>query len=61
MAQEILKLPIDGNGDGFVDPEEWQGSRRTRGMFEQAGIRLDKMSLEQFSQHYVRLMSNGGR
>jgi len=60
MASETFKR-LDGNGDGFVDPEEWQGSRRTRGMFEQAGIRLDKMSLEQFSQHYVRLMSNGGR
>lgn len=60
MASESFRR-LDGNGDGFVDTEEWQGSRRTRGMFEQAGIRLDKMSLEQFSQHYVRLTSNGGR
>ena len=60
MASESFKR-LDGNGDGFIDPGEWQGSRRTRGMFEQAGIRLERMSLEQFSQHYVRLMSNGGR
>lgn len=60
MASESFRR-LDGNGDGFIDTEEWQRSRRTRGMFEQAGIRLEKMSLEQFSQHYVRLMSNGGR
>ncbi len=59
MASESFKR-LDGNGDGFVDTTEWQGSRRTRGMFEQAGIRLERMSLEQFSQHYVRLMSSGG-
>ena len=59
MASETFKR-LDGNGDGFIDTEEWQGSRRTRGMFEQAGIRLERMSLEQFSQHYVRLMSGGG-
>ncbi len=59
MASESFKR-LDGNGDGFIETEEWQGSRRTRGMFEQAGIRLDRMSLEQFSQHYVRLMSSGG-
>jgi hypothetical protein len=59
MASESFRR-LDGNGDGFIDTEEWQNSRRTRGMFEQAGIRLEKMSLEQFSQHYVRLMSNGG-
>jgi hypothetical protein len=59
MASESFKR-LDGNGDGFIDTEEWQNSRRTRGMFEQAGIRLEKMSLEQFSQHYVRLMNSGG-
>jgi hypothetical protein len=59
MASESFRR-LDGNGDGFIDTEEWQNSRRTRGMFEQAGIRLEKMSLEQFSQHYVRLMSSGG-
>ena len=60
MASESFRR-LDGNGDSFIDTNEWQGSRRTRGMFEQAGIRLERMSLEQFSQHYVRLMSNGGR
>jgi hypothetical protein len=58
MASESFKR-LDGNGDGFIDPAEWQQSRRTRGMFEQAGIRLDRMNLEQFTQHYVRLNSSG--
>lgn len=59
MATESFRR-LDGNTDGFIDPDEWQQSRRTRAMFEQAGIRLEKMSLEQFTQHYVKL-SSGGR
>ena len=51
---------LDSNSDGFVDPAEWQQSRRTKGLFEQAGIRLDKMSLADFTAHYVRLTANGG-
>ncbi len=59
IAPEIFKR-LDGNGDGSIDPEEWQQSRRTREMFEQAGIKLEKMSVEQFSQHYLRLSANNG-
>lgn len=59
MAAETFKR-LDGNGDSFVDSNEWQQSRRTRGMFEDAGIKLDRMSLDQFTQHYVRLSSNNG-
>ena len=51
---------LDSNADGFVDSAEWQQSRRTKGMFEQAGIRLDRMSLADFTAHYVRLNANGG-
>ncbi len=60
MAAESFKR-LDGNSDGFVDSNEWQQSRRTRGMFEQAGIRLDKMSLADFTKHYVKLSASGGR
>jgi hypothetical protein len=51
---------LDSNSDGFIDSAEWQQSRRTRGMFEQAGIRLDRMSLADFTAHYTRLTANGG-
>jgi len=42
---------LDQNQDGFIDAEEFQQSRRVRGMFEQAGIQPEKMSLEQFTQN----------
>jgi Ca2+-binding EF-hand superfamily protein len=51
---------LDSNRDGFVDASEWQQSRRAREMFEQAGIRLDKMSREQFTQTYLKLTANSG-
>lgn len=46
---------LDGNRDGFVDSDEWQQSRRVRGMFEQAGIRLDRMSKDQFLANFQRV------
>jgi hypothetical protein len=46
---------LDGNRDGFVDADEWQQSRRVRGMFEQAGIRVDRMSKDQFLANFQRL------
>jgi Ca2+-binding EF-hand superfamily protein len=51
---------LDSNRDGFIDSNEWQQSRRVRGMFEEAGIRLDKMSREQFTQTYIKLSANSG-
>lgn len=42
---------LDQNQDGFIDTDEFQQSRRVRGMFEQAGIPPAKMSLEQFTQN----------
>jgi len=51
---------LDANRDGFVDPEEWQQSRRVRGMFEQAGIRLDKMSREQFTKNFLKVSATSG-
>jgi hypothetical protein len=49
---------LDGNRDGFVDGDEWQQSRRVRGMFEQAGIPLDRMSKDQFMANFQRLSSS---
>lgn len=51
---------LDSNRDGFVDTDEWQQSRRVRGMFEGAGIQLDKMSREQFTQSFLKLSANSG-
>jgi Ca2+-binding EF-hand superfamily protein len=45
---------LDQNQDGFIDADEFQGSRRVRGMFEQAGIPLEKMSLDQFTQNFQK-------
>ena len=56
---------LDQNQDGFIDPDEFQQSRRVRGMFEQAGIPPAKMSLEQFTQNLQKAteatQSTGGR
>jgi len=56
---------LDANQDGFIDTDEFQQSRRVRGMFEQAGIPPGKMSLEQFTQNLEKAtaatQSSGGR
>lgn len=46
---------LDQNGNGRIEPDEWQQSRRVRGMFEQAGIKLDSMNLDQFTQNLARV------
>lgn len=56
---------LDQNQDGFIDTDEFQQSRRVRGMFEQAGIPPAKMSLDQFTQNLQKAtaatQSSGGR
>lgn len=56
---------LDQNQDGVIDTDELQGSRRVRGMFEQAGIPLEQMSAEQFAENFriasEASPSNGGR
>ena len=56
---------LDQNQDGVIDTDELQGSRRVRGMFEQAGIPLEQMSSEQFTENFRKAseasQSNGGR
>jgi hypothetical protein len=48
---------LDQNGNGIIESAEWQQSRRVRGMFEQAGIRLDNMNLQQFTENLTRVTS----
>ncbi|MBC7967896.1 MAG: hypothetical protein H7Z17_18445 [Fuerstia sp.] len=56
---------LDTNQDGTIDTEEFQQSRRTRAMFEQAGIPPQSMTLEQFTKNMQKAteatQSNGGR
>lgn len=56
---------LDQNQDGFIDPDEFQQSRRVRGMFEEAGIPPAKMSLQEFTQNLEKAtqvsQSRGGR
>ena len=56
---------LDANQDGTIDTDEFQQSRRTRAMFEQAGIPPQNMNLEQFTRNMQKAteatQSNGGR
>ena len=56
---------LDTNQDGTIDTDEFQQSRRTRTMFEQAGIQPQNMNLEQFTRNMQKAteatQSNGGR
>ena len=47
---------LDTNKDGKVTPEEMQASRRIRPMFEKAGIKIETMSQEEFSNRYIQAM-----
>jgi hypothetical protein len=60
--QYFTRLDTDGNGT--IDTNEWQQSRRVRGMFEQAGIPIGNMNLQQFTQNLEKAsgaQSGGGR
>lgn len=56
---------LDTNQDGTIDTNEFQQSRRTRSMFEQAGIPPQNMTLDQFTKNLQKAteatQSNGGR
>ena len=45
---------IDRDADGRVSAEELGNSRRTRSMFQNAGIELTDMSQEQFQKNYMK-------
>ena len=56
---------LDTNQDGTIDANEFQQSRRTRTMFEQAGIQPQNMNLEQFTANLQKAteaaQASGGR
>ncbi|MFN5898698.1 MAG: EF-hand domain-containing protein, partial [Planctomyces sp.] len=52
---------LDQNQNGRIDPEEWEQSRRVRGMFEQAGIKLDAMDLATFTKNLERATAAAGQ
>lgn len=60
MAPDLFRR-LDTNQNGFIDTDEWQQSRRTREMFESAGIPLERMNVQQFTQQYVNLAGNSDR
>lgn len=60
MAQSYFSR-LDQNQDGRIDPTEWEQSRRVRGLFEQAGIRLDSMDLATFTKNLQRATAGAGQ
>jgi hypothetical protein len=55
---------LDTDGNGTIDTNEWQQSRRVRGMFEQAGIQIGNMNLQQFTANLEKATAGqqgGGR
>jgi len=60
MAQSYFSR-LDQNQDGRIDPTEWEQSRRVRGLFEQAGIRLDSMDLATFTKNLERATAGAGQ
>ncbi len=49
---------LDTDQSGTISPREWQESRRVRGMFEQAGIPLSEMNLQQFAENLAKATGN---
>lgn len=52
---------LDTDQNGTITGNEWQESRRVRGMFEQAGIPLSDMNLQQFSENLAKVSGNNQR
>ncbi len=52
---------LDTDQNGTITSNEWQESRRVRGMFEQAGIPLSDMNLQQFSENLAKVSGNNQR
>lgn len=49
---------LDTDQNGVISTTEWQESRRIRGMFEQAGIPISEMNLQQFAENLARASGN---
>lgn len=60
MAQMYFQR-LDRDQDGVVSVSEMQESQRARGMFENAGIPITDMNLQQFSDNLAKASSGGGR
>jgi hypothetical protein len=60
MAQSYFSR-LDQNQDGRIDTTEWEQSRRVRGMFEQAGIRIESMDLGTFTKNLERATAASGQ
>jgi len=52
---------LDRDGDGTISSEEFQRSRRVRGMFEAAGVEMRDMSESDFVRTYAKVAAGGGR
>ncbi|MEQ9411374.1 MAG: hypothetical protein RIK87_26910 [Fuerstiella sp.] len=51
---------LDRDRDGKISVEEMSNSRRIRPMFEQAGIKIEAMSEDQFAKNYTKAMEATG-
>jgi len=51
---------MDRNKNGKIDIEEWENSRRIKPMFEQAGVKIEAMSVDEFTKRYAKVMAKQG-
>lgn len=52
---------MDRDRDGKIGESEWASSRRIRPMFENAGIKIEPMSADEFAKKYVKAVEKSGR
>ncbi|MEZ6126634.1 MAG: hypothetical protein R3C49_26220 [Planctomycetaceae bacterium] len=52
---------MDRNRNGQIDMEEWDSSRRLRPMFEQAGVKIEVMSEQEFVKRLTKISEQSGR
>ncbi len=52
---------MDKNGDGMIGDEEWEQSRRLKPFFENAGIKIGRMSESDFASKYAKAMKSAGK
>ena len=51
---------LDRDNDGTLSTEEWDRSRRVKGMFEKAGIPIKPMSESEFASNYMKAAAKSG-
>ena len=52
---------MDRNRNGKIDMEEWDSSRRLKPQFEEAGIKIEPMSEDEFAKKYAKVMQRASR